>query len=163
MLVLLKKICLFGPNQKKTVTMEEKRVSIPHYLYFAKKDPSTPFCSFMVTRCIRNKWRSRSSGTGARTPKLIESSSERISNLRISKKVGDIPDQGGIFSLPTNKIRRQWNPFSTIYCVSVAFPYYVHSVSPYMGIGNRAISMIEENMKNEKIEKQQETEGDRSP
>jgi len=32
-----------------------------------------------------------------------------------------------------------------------------------MGIVNRAISMIEENMKNEKIEKQQETEGDRSP
>ena len=48
------------------------------------------------------------------------------------------------FSLPTNKIRRQWNPFSTIYCVSVDFPDYLFSDDPYQGVVTRTISMIDD-------------------
>ena len=47
------------------------------------------------------------------------------------------------FNLPTNKIRKKWNPFSTIYCVSVDFPDYLFSDKPYQGQVNRTISMID--------------------
>lgn len=48
------------------------------------------------------------------------------------------------FSLPKNMIRREWNPFSTIYCVSVDFHDYLHSETVYKGVVNRTVSMIEE-------------------
>ena len=48
------------------------------------------------------------------------------------------------FVLPTNKIRKEWNPFSIVYCVSVDFPDYLFSNVPYKGMINKSMSMTED-------------------
>lgn len=48
------------------------------------------------------------------------------------------------FSLPKNKIRRNLNPFSTVYCVSLDFSDFLFSDKAYHGLIDRTLSLSEE-------------------
>ena len=45
------------------------------------------------------------------------------------------------FCLPHDKIMKQYNPFSTIYCVSLDFSDYLYSDKPYQSFIDRSISV----------------------
>ena len=122
--------------------MVNKKTLVPHQLYFPIKDPLhsllesygySLYPEAVDVKAIREKNKS------IEIDRIIFRKNLKPADFKLV-----IFQNKEEFSLPTNRIKKEWNPFSTIYCVSVDFPDYLSSSLPYQGIVNRTISMIED-------------------
>lgn len=124
--------------------MKNKKIQVPHQLYFPKKDPlfslyesygCSLFPEAVEVKVIREKNKS------IEVDKIIFRRSLKPTDCKLvifqSQKDGE-------FCLPNNSVKRSLNPFSIVYCVSVDFSDFLFEDQPYHGMIDKTVSLSEE-------------------